>query len=240
MTMGTDADLDLPTLSQASGSDQPVREPPTKRRNFVGRGDHLSTTIFEPYRPCGLEELSANFLYDKALKGTRWVCHHSNLADSDPYRQGVSISLFAQLMKHVCDKFRSERIKAMLVPALYERIKIVVDELYPHFAVLDGGPLFRVTRGSRQLRASSLRPMNDVDLAVKAVVQWLRKEKDPLRGFMAAFCLEGLSYAGCVEEKLLRGYLGKVGHEAFLAAARQRLCQDASINLRDDTEGLFM
>ena len=239
MTMGTDADLDLPTLSQASGSDQPVREPPTKRRNFLRRGDHLSTTIFEPYRPCGLEELSANSLYDQALKGTRWVCHHSNLADSDPYRQGVSISLFAQLMKHVCDKFRSERIKAMLVPALYERIKIVVDELYPHFEILDGGQLRRVVRGSSQLRASSLKPINDVEVAVKHVVQWLSKDKDPLRGFMAAFSCEGVTYAGQVEEKLARGYLLKVGSPAFLTAAKMRLCQDASIIIKDDAAGLF-
>ena len=237
--MGVDQDLDLPMLSQASVSDQPVVEPATKRRNYVSRGDYLSTSIFEPFRPCGLEEMSAGCLYTKAENGSRWVTHHSHLADSDPYRQGIAISLFAQLMKHVCDKFRSDRIKHMLQAELYARIKVVVDELYPHFTVLDGGPLRRVMRGSKQLRASSLKPINDVEVAVKNVVHWLSKEKDPLRGFMAAFSLEGVSYAGHVEEKLVRGYLAKVGHSSFLAAAKMRLCQDASIIIRDDAEGLM-
>ena len=237
--MGVDQDLDLPMLSQASASDKPVDEPPSKRRNYVSRGDYISTSIFEPFRPCGLEEMSPACVFTMAEKGSRYVTHHSHFADADPYRQGIAISLFAQLMKHVCDKFRSDRVKHILRADLYARIKVVVDEHYPHFDILDGGPLRRVVRGSKQLRASSLKPINDVEVAVKSVVHWLSKEKDPLRGFMAAFSLEGVSYAGHVEEKLVRGYLAKVGHSSFLAAAKMRLCQDASIIIRDDAEGLM-
>ena len=238
--MTIEQDLELPMLSQAaSTSEQAPEEPASKRRNYVARGDYASTQIFEPFKPCGIEEMNPASMFTMAEKGSRRVTHHSHFADADPYRQGIAISLFAQLMKHVCDRFRSDRIKHILRAELYAKIKIVVDELYPHFDVLDGGPLRRVVRGSKQLRASSLKPINAVELAVKEVVQWLSKDKDPLQGFMAAFSLEGVSYAVHVEEKLVRGYLAKVGYSSFLAAAKMRLCQDASIIIRDDAEGLM-
>ena len=237
--MTIEQDLELPMLSQAaSTSEQAPEEPASKRRNYVARGDYASTQIFEPFKPCGIEEMNPASMFTMAEKGSRYVTHHSHFADVDPYRQGIAISQFAQLMKHVCDRFRSDRIKHMLRPELYARIKVVVDELYPHFEILDGGQLRRVVRGSSQLRASSLKPINDVEVAVKNVVQWLSKDKDPLRGFMAAFSCEGVTYAGQVEEKLARGYLLKVGSPAFLTAARMRLCQDASIIIKDDAAGL--
>ena len=113
--------------------------------------------------------------------------YFSYLAYDDPCRRGIAISMFAQCMKHAMNHFRESRVKKLMKEDVYAKVNEVVDQIYPHLEVLDGGPL-RYGKGFKGLAYDSVDGKLDtaVEEAGRAVYAWLTKEQDPFSRLSAS------------------------------------------------------
>ena len=130
--------LPIETQAASQSSKAGASLSPSKRK-ALRRGDYHQIQMLQPHAPCSIEKASLAGLWEVISKGNKWLEYYSYLADDDPCRRGVALSMFAQCMKHAMNHFREERVKKILNKHIYEKVKKVVDDIYPSLEVLDGG-----------------------------------------------------------------------------------------------------
>ena len=219
----------LPIETQAASQSSKAADSisPSKRK-ALRRGDYHQIQMLQPHAPCAIEKASLAGLLEVVSKGNKWLEYYSYLADDDPCRRGVALSMFAQCMKHAMDYFRQERVKKVLDKTIYEKVKKVVDDIYPSLQVPDGGGR-RYSRGFQALGYDDAsKDGKEVEGAAKKVYEWLKSDQDPFRAYLAIFSGGGIVYAAQCEEKVMRAYIvGKGASDAcFCEDAKKRLCTE--------------
>ena len=163
-------------------------------------------------------------------KGNKYLEFYDYVAASDPVQKGVSMSQFAQCTKHAINHFREERMKIVLKPEIYEKVKAVVDDIYPSLEILDGGSQHKGHGGFSSLAYSAAEGKNEeqVTQAAKDIYAWLKKKDDPFRAYLQILSGSGALFAAQVEEKVIRSYViaGNGSEEDFVDAAQKRLCTE--------------
>ena len=217
-------------------------ESPAKKRKMLRRADYASSQMFNPHNPSAIEIAPLESLWQVVSKGSKWTEFYSYLADDDAVRQGVAISQFAQTILHAMRQFREDRVRIILKDEIYKKVKAVVDELYPHFEVLDGGQRGGIGGGFGKLSKTVIaKDEGQVDSAAKAIYEWLQKPSDPFRAYLQIMSGAGMSFAAQCEEKIMRSYIkhkpATVG--LFALSAKKRLCSDegtraGQVQERDD------
>ena len=237
---GDDAGL-LGNLSQRSG-DAVVSHggEPSAKRLCLRRADYVGSQIFQPHGPSPIEKAPLSDLWDVVRQGNKYTEFYSYLAHSDPVRQGVAISQCAQTLKHAIRHFRESRVKTILQESIYEKVKQVVDDLWPHLEVLDGGynQKARVGGFAKLSRPISTKSEDAVDRACAKVHAWLSQPQDAFRAYLQIMSGAGVVYAAQCEEKVLRAYVvsNKIDQTAFAEAAKSRLCTDAGAALEQASQ----
>ena len=210
------------------------------KRLCLRRADYVGTQIFQPHGPSPIEKAPLADLWDVVRRGNKYTEFYSYLAHSDHVRQGVAISQCAQTLKHAIRHFREGRVQLILQQSIYEKVKKVTDELWPHLEVLDGGYNQKRTAGgfAKLSRPISTKSEEDVDKACRAVHAWLSQSMCPFRAYLQIMSGSGVVYAAQCEEKVLRAYVvcDKVAETVFADAAKSRLCTDAGAALEQASQ----
>ena len=233
---------DFSTQDSSSTNEAPITASQNKKRKVLRRGDYAATQIFQPHGPCAIEKASLQGLWNVISKGNKYLEFYDYIAESSAVRRGVAISQFAQCMKHAMNNFREDRVKIVLRPEIYHRVKEVVDDIYPKLEVLDGGNLYKPNGGFNSLDYSGAAAKDEqqVEQASKYIYAWLNKKDDAFRAYLSILSGSGALFAAQVEEKILRSYVvvGSNGEESFVDAAKKRLCTEqgyrAGQEARDD------
>ena len=222
----------IPASQSSQGSQGSMGGDNAAKRTCLRRADYVQSQMLQPHAPSQIEQAPLGPLWSLAKAGNKWTEHYTYLAHCDPLRQGVAISQAAQALKHAISHFRQERVKAVLKPDIYEKVRKVVDEIYPHLEKLDGGYNVQGKKqGFHSLgRQATTRTDAEVETAAKALYKWFKKEACPFRGYLQIISGGGIVYVSQVEEKLMRAYFvcGGATEQSFILACKKRLCSDLS------------
>ena len=198
-----------------------------EKRRCLRRGDYAAVMMIKPHAPSSIEAASAEELWGVVSAGSDYTPYHCYAADKDPSKRGIAISQFAQCLKYAIKHFREDRVKAILDPGVYEKVKNVVDGLYVHLEVLDGGAGYGSAKpaGFSSLgRAMPVKQKESVHESAKAVYAWLGQASCPFRAYLTIMSGSMIVAAAQVEEKLFRGFRAIASVDEFVAAAECRLC----------------
>ena len=224
--------------SGASGSNS-MSEPAPKKRRTMRRGDYAQAQLMLPHRPSTVEQIDLNKLWAVVSKGNEWVQAHSYLCDGQPERVGVAISQFAQCLKHAIMHFREKRVQACFSEAMIAKVKDVVDPLYGHLDVLDGGAL--KGKGFAALSTQKTPSMEEINKSAEYVYRWLKQPTCDFRTYLARLSGGSIIYQSQCEEKVMRAYLNtNITLKIFQEAACARLSgseAEAPSQTPDDSQG---
>ena len=200
-----------------------MSEPALKKRRVMRRGDYAQSQLMNPHRPSNVEQIDLDRLWAVVTKGNEWVQAHSYLCDEKPERVGVAISQFAQTLKHAIQHFREGRVQACFSEPMIAKVKAVVDPLYEHLEVLDGGALR--TRGFAALsQGPPNRSIDEIKTSAAYVYNWLKQERCDFRSYLARLGAGSIIDQSQCEEKVMRAYLStNITLDTFQGAACARL-----------------
>ena len=80
-------------------------------------------SLRQPHGPNPIEKATLEGLWGVVTHGSKYVEYYSYLADTDPMRQRVALSQFAQCLKHAMDHFRESHVKAVMKDEAYAKVE---------------------------------------------------------------------------------------------------------------------
>ncbi len=203
--------------------------------------DSPAMQLLEPYGESAIDNLSMPKLWEAVSKGNQKAKYHSHLCagNGDQWHIGAGISLTAAALVAAVKHFRSDNIRSLLKPDLYEKIEKELVELEPILNTLNLGKGSQTERDTGSLRQAKRQKTGEAkpDPSEAEVVKaahwfhaWLSKPQSPFRSFLFIAAAGNTFYTGHVAEVVARAAVAHkpMRTDDFETAMRARLHKPAS------------
>ena len=230
-----------------------------ERRVKLYSYDSVASQMLEPFGECALDGMTLEQIWKGTTKGNKRSAYHSHLAapqDSDPWHVGAGISMTAAALLASVRNFRTQDMKNLIVPKLYQKVQEEVDVLEPILLALNfgrGSANQEYSGGFRDTkRAKTTAGGNVIDPAInpmdplKAASEfraWLLKEKSAFRSFLFILSGNNTYYTGHTAELVARAAVKckPMSEQVFCQAvtARMRKPETQETSKASDGTGLF-
>eukprot|EP00439_Symbiodinium_sp_Y106_P043254 s1293_g5.t1 len=113
------------TIDNAAANDFKRRAAPKQERRVkLYSYDSVAAQMLEPFGECALDGMTLEQIWKGTAKGNKRFAYHSHLAapqDSDPWHAGAGISMTAAALLASVRNFRTEDMKNLILPKLYQK-----------------------------------------------------------------------------------------------------------------------
>ena len=188
----------------ASGSSSSSPDSPfvKLRRSKIGvRHRTVAAVMYRPFEASGLETISISRLWTLARRGDGHVAHPSELC-ADPEMGldvvGRGLGRHATVIGKAIERLQTDDVKALLDSDKMASVLFEAHQLLPHLRILEC-----CNEGYDGTR----RTVEEIGAAVRAVHEWLQRERSPLRGLLSILSAGGLFYSASVTDLTLRGWV---------------------------------
>ena len=227
----------LAAMATPGQATQPGTGPAVKRRK-LRHYDLLPAQLLNSMGQSGVEAVALPSLWQTMCEGNKSAEAFSEWCFDESDRRGVALSRLSEVMVLAIGRLQDcQQLKDIIKAETYDKIKVEMDELLPHFQLLNVGAVpsevgrsIRSIAYHRPLAAAGV--VSDPMASAEAIHQWLRKGSSPLRSAIALFSAGGLFYVAQCHEKGARAFVaseqGSIENMRGAAARRQQRAPDNS------------
>ncbi|CAE7271097.1 unnamed protein product [Symbiodinium sp. CCMP2592] len=240
--------------------DEDKKEEKKERRTKLYSYDAVAAQMLEPYGESSLDSLNLEQIWKGTAKGNKSTTYHSHLAanpDGDAWHVGAGLSQTAAALLMAIKNFKSENMKQLIVPKIYEKVLEEIKELEPTLHALNFGKgssthtdtgSFRQAKKAKWTSTANIEtpaePMDPLEAAVKFRA-WLAKDKSALRGLLFVLSGNNTYYTGHTAELVARAavHCKPMSEQDFINAVKARMQKpeqsEGSKAASADPSGLF-
>ena len=239
-----------------------------KKRVTLKDSESVAAVMFKAWEASTLEIHQPKELWKYIAQGNKYIEYHSELAATaeagGDYRVGVGLSRHAGLLVNAIERLKEDQsLKRLIVKGAYDKAMGEANHLLPHLKKLNFGKgSLTKDEGNESLKnlknkrarteeAVILASEEDIEIAVKVLLEWLGMEKSALRGLLVVLSAGGLPYAAMAGERTLRAWTeagGATAESATRAAKAVRMARMGSVepgsastaaSTKNDIDALF-